>query len=259
LPYVAVNERPVELQHVGQVAGQRSRLDLVLYHIPQFANPIEVTTLVELCQHPRIVGVKDSARDLPRFLNTMAKIRPLRPDFACLIGCEEILVPALLMGADGGTVASSGVVPETLMAAYHAAKGGDWPTAVRIQYQMLELIETMLRGGDFPEGFRAGMVARGFDMGPGKIDLSPSQPARPELTQQIQCLIAEHGHTAPPAAGCPAPGHPAHGWPAHPNWQHANGVHEQFDPDLIRHLVEQVTQRLAGEHHPALTHANPTP
>src|SRR5205809_821901 len=68
---------------------------------------------------PRIVGIKDSSRDFPRFLCTLQAIKPQRPDFACLIGCEEILFPSLFMGADGGTIATSGVVPEVIMKLYH--------------------------------------------------------------------------------------------------------------------------------------------
>jgi len=78
----------------------------------QYSNEISVPVLTRLALDcPRIVGVKDSSRDFPRFLNTLQAIKPQRPDFTCLIGCEEILFPSLLMGADGGTIASSGVVP----------------------------------------------------------------------------------------------------------------------------------------------------
>ena len=34
-----------------------------------------------------------------------------RPDYVVLNGCEEILVPSIVMGADGGTTATSGIVP----------------------------------------------------------------------------------------------------------------------------------------------------
>ena len=134
--------------------AERSRLDIILYNIPQFSNEIAIETIVALCQHPRVVGTKDSARDLPRFLMTVNKVRPLRPDFSFLIGCEEILLPALLMGGDGGTIATSGVVPEMIMKLYNLAREGQIESAKKIQFQMLDLIEVMLLGVDFPEGFR---------------------------------------------------------------------------------------------------------
>jgi 4-hydroxy-tetrahydrodipicolinate synthase len=183
--------------------ADRSRLPLLLYNIPQFTNEIAVDTLVALCPHPRIVGTKDSARDLPRYLVSMNKVRPLRPDFSFLIGCEEILLPSLIMGGDGGTIATSGVVPEMIMKLYNLFLENRIEDAKKIQYQMLELIEVMLTGADFPEGFRAGMTVRGFNMGRGRLHQSAALQLNIEhITRTIQCLIAEHGLVEPPPGGC---------------------------------------------------------
>ena len=219
--------------------AERSRLDLVLYNIPQFTNEIAIDTLVALCEHPRIVGQKDSSRDLPRYVNCMHKVRARRSDFAFLIGCEEILLPSLIMGGDGGTIATSGVVPEMIMKLYDLFLAGNIEDAKRIQYQMLELIEAMLIGPDFPEGFRAGMTVRGFQMGQGRQHQSTaSQLSLEKLTRTIQCLIAEHGLVDPPAGGCPVPGE-------------ASGISAATpggtaDETAIREIVARVMQQLGG-------------
>jgi 4-hydroxy-tetrahydrodipicolinate synthase len=187
--------------------ADRSKLDILLYNIPQFSNEIAVATVVSLCRHPRIVGIKDSARDLPRYLNTIHKVRPLRPDFSFLIGCEEILLPSLIMGGDGGTIATSGVVPEMIMKLYNLFRAGKIEEAKRIQFQMLDLIEVMLIGADFPEGFRAGMTVRGFNMGRGRQHQSAASQLNIErITRTIHCLISEHGLISPPAGGCAVQG-----------------------------------------------------
>lgn len=209
--------------------ADRSRLDIVLYHIPQFTNPIELDTLVSLCQHPRIVGQKDSARDLPRFINAMNKVRPLRPDFAHLIGCEEILLASLIMGGDGGTIATSGVAPEMIMKLYNLFLAGNYEEAKRIQYQMLDLIEVMLLSADFPEGFRAGMTVRGFNMGRGRHHRSAAKQVDIEkITRTIHCLVAEHGLVSPPPGGCPVPGS------------------DDIDENTVREIVAKVMQQLGG-------------
>src|SRR5437868_5787165 len=70
--------------------ARNSPIDLTLYNIPQFANDISNDTIKRLADdHPRIIGIKDSSRDLPRFLNMMNEVSPIRPDFVFLIGCEE--------------------------------------------------------------------------------------------------------------------------------------------------------------------------
>lgn len=209
--------------------ADRTRLPVVMYNIPQFANEISIPTIVALCKHPNIVGIKDSQRDLPRYMNTMHKVRPLRPDFSFLIGCEEILLPSLLMGGDGGTIATSGVVPEMIMKLYNLAREGKLPEATKIQYQMLDLIEVMLLGADFPEGFRAGMSVRGFRMGRGRQHQSASSQLNIDrITRTIQCLISEHGLVPEPAGGCAI--------------QPGGAV----DDTVVREIVARVLSQLSG-------------
>jgi 4-hydroxy-tetrahydrodipicolinate synthase len=208
--------------------ADRSRLDIVLYNIPQFSNEIAIPTIVSLCQHPRVVGIKDSQRDLPRFMNTIAKVRPIRPDFCFLIGCEEILLPSMIMGGDGGTIATSGVVPEVVMKLYRLFREGKIEEATTIQYQLLALIEVMLTGAEFPEGFRAGMRVRGFNMGHGRHRQSASaQVSIERITDSIQCLVSEHGLVGPPPGGCPVPGAPP------------------VDTQTVQEIVARVMARLA--------------
>jgi len=186
--------------------ARRSPLDIFVYNIPQFANPIGLECMKQLCRFPRIIGTKDSSRDMPHFLNLINEVRPLRPDFTFLIGCEEMLLPAILMGADGGTVATSGVVPEVVMKLYHCAVNGQLDEARRIQFKLLELINTMLFGADFPEGVRVAIELRGFRMGQGRQKLSPKQQCDvARIRRTIQCILAEHGFADRPVGGCDVP------------------------------------------------------
>ena len=172
--YYKVSQESIE--HFFREAARRSPIDIILYNIPQFANEISVPVIKRLAQDcPRIVGVKDSSRDMPGFLNLLHVVKPVRPEFSCLIGCEEILFPCLLMGADGGTIATSGVVPEVVMKLYQEFQQGNLEEAKRIQFELLDLINAMLYGTNFPEGFRAGMSLRGFKLGSSRQLLSPRE------------------------------------------------------------------------------------
>ena len=184
--------------------AQQTPVDITLYNIPQFSNPITIDVIKRLSEHPRVIGIKDSSRDLPFFLNMMNEVLPLRPDFVFLLGCEEILVPALVMGADGGTIATSGIVPEVIMRMYHLTKRGELDEARLIQFKVLQLIKNLIFGTDFPEGCRAGLEIRGFRMGRGRQPLSPSQRCdRESLRTHLQCLLSEHGVVEEPPGGCP--------------------------------------------------------
>jgi dihydrodipicolinate synthase/N-acetylneuraminate lyase len=208
--YYKVSQESIE--HFFRELAKRSPIGIVLYNIPQFSNEISVPVLTRLALDcPRIVGVKDSSRDLPRFLNTLHAIKPQRPDFSCLIGCEEILFPSLLMGGDGGTIATSGVVPEVIMKLYQEFLAGRWDEAKRIQFKLLDLINAMLFGTNFPEGFRAGMSLRGFDLGTTRQLLSPKEQCDlEEIRSTIACILADCGF-AEAASACRRPGAAAPG------------------------------------------------
>src|SRR5438045_5101944 len=89
-----------------------SPIDVTLYNIPMFASPIDVPTIRRLSEFERIIGIKDSSGDVAFMGRMIQAIRHDRPDFTFLTGWEAVLVPMLIMGADGGTNATSGIVPE---------------------------------------------------------------------------------------------------------------------------------------------------
>lgn len=203
--YFKVSQESIE--HFFRELARRSPIDIVLYNIPQFSNEISLPVVTRLALDcPRIVGIKDSSRDFPRFLCTLQAIKPQRPEFSCLIGCEEILFPSLLMGADGGTIATSGVVPEVIMKLYHESIAGHWEEARRIQFKLLDLINAMLYGTNFPEGFRAGMSLRGFNLGTSRQLLSPKEQCDyEEIRSHIACILADCGFSEA-ASACRRPG-----------------------------------------------------
>jgi len=110
------------------------------------------------------------------------------------------------MGADGGTIATSGVVPEVIMKLYQDTLAGRWEEARRVQFKLLDLINAMLYGTNFPEGFRAGMSLRGFNLGTSRQLLSPrEQNDYEEIRPHIACILADCGFSEA-AGACRRPG-----------------------------------------------------
>ena len=173
--------------------ADRVSVDVTLYNIPLFASPIDVPTVKRLAQEcPRIVGIKDSSGDIPHMMRMIAEVRPLRPDFSFLTGWDAVLVPMLLIGADGGTNATSGVVPELTRAIYEACKAEQWDRAMQLQYRLLPLFDAMLSTVEFPEGFRRGAKIRGWDLGQSRQPLTPQQTTAAEVAQRrIQEMLAQ--------------------------------------------------------------------
>src|SRR5512137_107674 len=162
-----------------------SPIDITLYNIPMFASPIDLPTLQRLAELERIVGIKDSSGDVAFMMRMITAIRPRRPDFCFLTGWDAVLVPMLLVGADGGTNAASGVVPELTRRLLALTRAGQTDLAVRVQYRLLELFDASLYSTDFPEGFRAAVELRGFAMGRSRQPLSPTQQVNREKLQGL--------------------------------------------------------------------------
>lgn len=167
-------------------------VDVTLYNIPLFASPIDVPTVRRLAMEcPRIVGIKDSSGDLPHMMRMISEVRPHRNDFFFLTGWDAALVPMLMIGCNGGTNATSGVVPELTKAIYDAASRRQWDHAMQLQYRLLPLFDAMIGTAEFPEGFRRGALVRGWDLGRSRQPLSQLQLSAADQTQErLQELLA---------------------------------------------------------------------
>ncbi|GAB5442808.1 MAG: dihydrodipicolinate synthase family protein [Fuerstiella sp.] len=185
--------------------GDNTPIDVTLYNIPMFASPIDVPTLQRLSEEcERIVAIKDSSGEIPHMIRMIQAVKPNRPEFAFLTGWDAALMPMLLAGADGGTNASSGVVPELTRRLYDLTMNHQIDAARAIQYDLVKLFDTMIYSAEFPEGFRAAVGLRGFEMGRGRQPLSAEQRTDlSTLSNELQCMLAAHGFTDQPVSGCP--------------------------------------------------------
>lgn len=203
-----------------------SPVDVTLYNIPMFASPIDLETVQRLSEEcPRVVAIKDSSGDLPHMMRMIAAVRPNRPDFSFMTGWDAALMPMLLIGCDGGTNATSGVVPEITRKLYELTLSGQIDAARELQYRLLTLFDAMLYNSEFPEGFRRALQLRGIQTGVGRQPQSQTQQLELEtLGRQLQCLLAEEGFTDQPIGGCPAG--------------------QQFDTSAVDRIVGDVLEEL---------------
>lgn len=206
--------------------AKNSPIDVTLYNIPAFASPIDVPTIRRLAEFPRVVGIKDSSGDISFMMRMMREVQPIRPDFVFLTGWEAALVPMLLMGCQGGTNATSGIVPEVTRKMYELVQQRKIEEARDLQLRLLELFDAMVYSADFPEGFRAAVELRGFNFGRGRQPMSETQQIdRAALQKVLQCILHDFGFVEPPSEGCA----PRSG---------------SMDRDRVTQITEQVIQQL---------------
>jgi dihydrodipicolinate synthase/N-acetylneuraminate lyase len=184
--------------------ADNSPIDITLYNIPMFASPIDVPTVQRLAEEcPKVVAIKDSSGDLPHMMRMIVAVRKLRPDFSFFTGWDAALMPMLLIGCDGGTNATSGIVPEITRKLYELTLAGKLDEARDLQYRLLPLFDTMLYSAEFPDGFRAALKLRGIEPGPSRQPKSDVQMDQlRKLSDQLQCLLAAEGFMKEPVGGC---------------------------------------------------------
>jgi N-acetylneuraminate lyase/4-hydroxy-tetrahydrodipicolinate synthase len=149
-------------------------IPMILYNIPLFTQPLSYDVVKRLARRNNIVGMKDSSGSMVDFLHFMDKIRIIGEDIHILTGREETLFPCLMVGGKGCMTATSGILPEMMIAIYEAWKADDYARARELQFSILLAVRAMF-SLPFPLGFKIAMEMRGFAMGPPKQPLSDAE------------------------------------------------------------------------------------
>jgi 4-hydroxy-tetrahydrodipicolinate synthase len=114
--------------HFGALADHAS-WPIVLYNIP-YRTSVNISndTLLELAEHPNIVGLKDCCAERDQSLDLLRR-RP--PGFRVLTGEDAHYFEALADGADGGILLSAHIETETFASVHSLLKQGDRDAARR--------------------------------------------------------------------------------------------------------------------------------
>lgn len=146
-----------------------SPVPLILYNVP--ANTglnIPERAVVELSQHERIIGMKDSGGDLVRMGAILASVEG---DFQVLAGSGGFVLPALSLGAVGAVPALGNIAGRQLVELQDAFESGNLEQARSIQLRMIEPNRAVTSGFGVP-GLKAALELLGLVGG---------QPRRPLL------------------------------------------------------------------------------
>jgi hypothetical protein len=111
-----------------------------------------------------VVGIKDSSGNMVNVMNLIEMTKKIDPEFKVLVGVEEIMLPALLMGGKGCMTATAGIFPEFMTGIWKSFNNGNYNLARNLQFAILPLIREM-KSVNFPQGFKEAMSLRGIDMG----------------------------------------------------------------------------------------------
>jgi 4-hydroxy-tetrahydrodipicolinate synthase len=165
------------------------QLPVYLYNMPSHTKvSFNVETVRRLADMPSIAGVKDSSAQMLFFQELLA-IMAERPDFAVLIGPEELLAQSVLMGASGGVCGGANLYPELYVGLYNAAVAGDLRQVMELQQQVQRLSMKLYSVGEQPSAYLTGLKAALACLGIGNGRLAPPTAS---LLPEYQAVIEQH-------------------------------------------------------------------
>jgi dihydrodipicolinate synthase/N-acetylneuraminate lyase len=170
-------------------------MPIILYNIPLFANEIGIDPLRRLLRFDNIVAIKESSGSMANLQNILNLVDGMNRELRVMVGWEEMLLSALMAGAQGCMVASGGILPELMTAILRYFRANQFEKAAHIQRLVTRATEEMKKVF-FPYGYKLGMQARGFDMGPFAIDIPADygqqlQDHQKKIAEAIEAVIKE--------------------------------------------------------------------
>jgi 4-hydroxy-tetrahydrodipicolinate synthase len=176
-----------DLLHYFKSLASESPLPLYLYNAPlNVPLWIEIDTAIKLAAEPNIVGLKDSGMNMGYFHAIREGVRAL-PQFSLLVGPDELLAEAVLMGAHGGMAGGSNVWPRLFVALYEAAAAHDVSRTTALQRLPLQFDNAVYRSAQHPANPLRGLKCALSILGICSADLSlPLRPYSREEREQVE-------------------------------------------------------------------------
>lgn len=178
-------------RHFMSVA-EDGALPIVLYNVPgRTGCDLEPDTVARLCEHPRIIGVKEARVEPER----MAALLPMqREAFAVLSGDDPTMTRAQLAGARGVISVAANVVPGAFQSLCSACAAGDSARAHALDARLADLYAFLgVESNPIPVKWLASELTG--DFGPHlRLPLTPLSPhhhaAGRALAERLRSAVA---------------------------------------------------------------------
>lgn len=159
-----------------------SPIPIMVYNMPRNTGlNLSAQLVVELSQHPNIVGVKDSSGNIVQISEIVAGA----PEgFAVFAGSGSFLLPTILMGGVGGTLAVANVLPDQCADIVSLAREGRIAEARALQLRILEANAAVTSRWGIA-GLKAALDMIGYYGGPPRPPILPLGEAERARLREI--------------------------------------------------------------------------
>ena len=197
-PYYFATGQP-ELAEFYEELVPQLPLPIFLYNMPSHVKVnFDPQTIHRIAQNPKVIGFKDSSANAVYFQSVMYAMKD-RPDFAMLVGPEEMTGQCVLMGGHGGINGGANLFPELYVSMYQAAKAGNIPEVQRLQQFIMQISSTIYKVGQHGSSYLKGLKCALSLVGVINDDFVASPfnkfhaPEREKIKQALEQLPIENG------------------------------------------------------------------
>lgn len=175
-PYYIQPGQDEVLRHFEEVLKSVKK-ELFIYNIPQLSGtviaPETVSKLKE--NYSQITGLKESSGDMRYFSKIMEFSGP---GFSIFQGQDDLLLPSLAIGADGGVCGLTNF-SDPVIHCYKAYRDGNMGEARKIQFNEINAIMKIINADRFPSGYYHAFYTRnGIDGGYRSPMIEPSKESK---------------------------------------------------------------------------------
>ena len=147
----------VELLDFVEHLAAEVPLPLLLYNAPtNTGHTFEPSTILRAAEFPNVIGLKDSGGNMAYFHSVVELLKNL-PDFTLLVGPEELLAEAVLLGAHGGMCGGSNFYPQLFVRLYEAAVARDFEQIRILHSRVMRISTTIYRVGSYESSYLKGL------------------------------------------------------------------------------------------------------
>ena len=141
-------------EHYATIAKACS-IPMLLYNVPsRTVTSIQADTVLSLAHNfKNIVGIKEASANFTH-ITKILKDKPA--DFQVISGDDVVTLPMVYMGCDGVISVIANSHPKQYSDMVRAALKYDYETANKLQYQLIDLMETLFEEGS-PAGIKAAL------------------------------------------------------------------------------------------------------
>ena len=177
-------------RHFSLVA-EKVDIPVVVYNIPMLTGiNIPVKLYVELAKdYSNIAGAKVTYQDFTYFRRLIEDVKSVRKDFTVLTGFDDLLLPVLMMGGDGGIMALANATPQIHREVYDSWINGDLNRAINAWRKVLKLARIYDIATSIPSGVKALLKEMGAPI--NDIVRPPLTTEPEEVIREIRAIVSE--------------------------------------------------------------------